>query len=1343
MPVGFSKWILPKYLVIVTLCIGTFWSVETYAQCPPNPGSGETIEVLPTCCDLGINSRPCGINPSQVDVSLVKPTITVTPDAGNCNRVRLVRSPGSMTVTTYGACIGPWCDGGPRYIWTPYKRIKTSTPSLTTTNNYPSSAKIGGDNNYIDTTGLTDAQASIRLRWYAGIGVSKVDDQDETISLKVCNPLPTKPTPKATLYPSCGLSGVPCAPNSPDPADPYSGDYFYANEDITVPSVIPLKVIRHYTSSLTSYVGPFGVGTQLMGYNYKINPSLNLDGTVNTSPNQNLTFDPGNGITVSFTNGSSGGLVFTNTDELGTAGTVLTLSVDGSNFLSGAAYTTPQKTQYNFDSNGRLSAIVDAHGNTVSITRDTSGNVSTISSLGRSLTFTYNTQGLVSKIQDHTGRSTTYTYDTNNQLLVFTNTRGYTDQYNWDDQHRIILTQDAISRPRLVNYYLANGMIKQQSLLMGSTTLPYGANYIFKVTGPLERVITDPNGNSKTYTYDNHGLLVQFKDGLNHTYTTTYSASLFNGGSLNRYVEKTDPLSHTVRTDLNLNNLPVTITDALNNVTNITYDTVWPDKIASITDPMNQTTTYTYDTNGDLVTVTDANSKQTTFTYNSRGQVLTKTNALNKTTAFAYNTAGDLVSITDPLSRQTTFTRDALGRAIAIIDPKNQTTQIVYNSASQIAEITDPSNKTIEIDYTSRGDIDQIKDKLNHTTSYSYDIKQHLTAIHYPDPPSVSKSIYFKYDAGDRLLNIEDPKNQNLELLYDAANRVTQARVKVGSTYPITYNYTFDNADRLTNILSGTNNWTYTYDNADRITSLVSPQGTVGYEYNANDLRTKLTATGHPDTTYTYDNLNRLLTVAQSTNTYTYGYDDISRRISMSRPNGVSSSYTYDDADQLTQLRHLKSGVIDEQHDYTYDNNSNILTYALDGGLRTFTYDNLDRLTKMVKTLPVPGEALPKQIDYTYDDMGNIKQRKETDDSNNITTYTFTHDKADQITQVAVSPGSTTTFTYDKNGNMTADSTGRSFTWNALDQLTSATAGGLTTSFGYDPIGRRISLSNTSTSKSFFYDDADLISDGINKYINGAGIDEPLQATDSSSTSSYLSNHLGSITQPTNASGASLGKYQYMPYGKALSSSTPVTNNSFTYTAREDDGNGLYYYRSRYYDPQLEAFISQDPLGEAQRYVNGNPLIYTDPFGLGAQGAATGAAIVGPIGAGIGAIVGGVGAGGTCTLAAPGVGTIGCGIAGGTQGIVLGGLYGAAGGGAVGSIIEDLSLWMAKGGKQNNRNPYTLQATIEAKSSGKDPCDILDELYKASKAIGDSKAAQDIKRAQKQMGCRRNSQCKK
>jgi RHS repeat-associated protein len=130
--------------------------------------------------------------------------------------------------------------------------------------------------------------------------------------------------------------------------------------------------------------------------------------------------------------------------------------------------------------------------------------------------------------------------------------------------------------------------------------------------------------------------------------------------------------------------------------------------------------------------------------------------------------------------------------------------------------------------------------------------------------------------------------------------------------------------------------------------------------------------------------------------------------------------------------------------------------------------------------------------------------------------------------------------------------------------------------------------------KTYLYDGLDILSDGTSSFLNGAGIDAPLQVDDKS----YLQDHLGSASQLLDAvTGNSKARYDYKSYG-TLEGNPPALKTPLTYTGREDDQTGLLYYRARYYDPEAEIFISQDPLGDAQRYVGGNPLSFTDPLGL-------------------------------------------------------------------------------------------------------------------------------------------------
>lgn len=46
---------------------------------------------------------------------------------------------------------------------------------------------------------------------------------------------------------------------------------------------------------------------------------------------------------------------------------------------------------------------------------------------------------------------------------------------------------------------------------------------------------------------------------------------------------------------------------------------------------------------------------------------------------------------------------------------------------------------------------------------------------------------------------------------------------------------------------------------------------------------------------------------------------------------------------------------------------------------------------------------------------------------------------------------------------------------------------------GYDPLGRRTTFSKGSSNKTCFYLGQSLLSDGSSRFLQGAGIDQPLQ----------------------------------------------------------------------------------------------------------------------------------------------------------------------------------------------------------------------------------------------------------
>ena len=96
---------------------------------------------------------------------------------------------------------------------------------------------------------------------------------------------------------------------------------------------------------------------------------------------------------------------------------------------------------------------------------------------------------------------------------------------------------------------------------------------------------------------------------------------------------------------------------------------------------------------------------------------------------------------------------------------------------------------------------------------------------------------------------------------------------------------------------------------------------------------------------------------------------------------------------------------------------------------------------------------------------------------------------------------------------------------------------------------------------------------------------------------------MGSVLELADASGNLVTHYTFGPFGATTASGTASTNSQ-QFTARENDGNGLHFFRARYYHPQLQRFIAEDPIGfeggdlNLHAYVSNDPVSKWDPLGL-------------------------------------------------------------------------------------------------------------------------------------------------
>ena len=81
-----------------------------------------------------------------------------------------------------------------------------------------------------------------------------------------------------------------------------------------------------------------------------------------------------------------------------------------------------------------------------------------------------------------------------------------------------------------------------------------------------------------------------------------------------------------------------------------------------------------------------------------------------------------------------------------------------------------------------------------------------------------------------------------------------------------------------------------------------------------------------------------------------------------------------------------------------------------------------------------------------------------------------------------------------------------------------------------------------------------------------------------------LTDAMGSVLALSDSNGNLVTQYSYDPFGSTTASGA-ASGNPSQYIGSENDRNGLYFIKARYYSPALHRFISEDPIGYAGRSI--------------------------------------------------------------------------------------------------------------------------------------------------------------
>ena len=1022
-------------------------------------------------------------------------------------------------------------------------------------------------------------------------------------------PAPEKLEPKDAAEASPGdLTGKSC-PNAGNPVNLYSGQELVKVGRVACTGLMPVVVGRNYNP--VDAFNNIGGTEGSMGYGW-VNEydAVFLPGSV-----KKLIL-PGNVQRV-FADDGNGNL--TNTSDPVLRGVVARevsggwqLSFKGGGYwrftpFQGAPGKVNGQPQF-------LVEIREANGRTISIERNTRGQLKSVGTAQRRVTATYGLSGFIEALADPDGRTDRFTYTESKRIATVKDPDGRETRYTYvkDDEipvdsvcafafkpdkgERIkTITYPGLSNPT-ENFYGSSRRVLKQNTATGREY-----RFIYKVGGACVTHVSAPGvqctGASCPLedSYENyqagwrfHGGQVLATTAINPDGTTEVTRfgslgqvlemsssdgarAVLQRDAGNRPSRTTDSLGRTGRSVYDASGQLTRHIDTLGRQTDYTYEATWG-KVATITryadDGAAQTTRFTYDAKGNLVTTTDPLGNKTTLAYSALGQLTSLTDALGQTTRMAYNAAGDLAKLTDPLNNSTQLATDGSGRPTFTTDALGYTTSTQTNGIGQTTQVEDAIGGKTLMAYDEGARLKSLTNPRGHAiATYSYDVYGRLTAR----TDAAGQADTYTYDSAGRVSSVTDRKGQTTRYSYDSAGRV------VSIEFPDrTRNLTFDGAGRVVTVEESGSRVDYSYDTANRLVKEVQTTNAtsheVSYAYDRLDRRVSRQVNGADETRYEWDIANRLKAIRFAGESTLYDWDAAGRLTRKTLPNGVTADYTYDAASRLLGITYKK-----------------------------------------------PGGAQIEKIDYSYDARGmRISKALATGGVIADTPMVATYDAADRMTEVRfTATNETCALAYDANGSLTTKdcSAGKvsTYTWDGLNRLVGIQGPGVEASFAYDVMGRRTARTVNGVTTAYVYDGVQAIGEVVNgertQLLTGLAIDEAI-ATYSTGKARYaLTDALGSVLAEMRADGISAATIAYSAFGESVVQG-PSSSNSMDFTGRERDASQLKYFRARFYDPVIKIFLQADPIDiggglNMYAYVRGNPVSKRDPSGLVEAGEVT------------------------------------------------------------------------------------------------------------------------------------------
>ena len=551
--------------------------------------------------------------------------------------------------------------------------------------------------------------------------------------------------------------------------------------------------------------------------------------------------------------------------------------------IDGPRTDVSDRTQFGYDTSGRLTSITNALGQVTKITASTAGGrpLTIVDPNGVTTTLAYDARlRLASSSLATSGgaRVTRFDHDAAGNLLRTTLPDGSLTATTYDAAHRPVRTANAID----------------QRIATSLDALGDPTSAAIQTAGGAATV------RQAFSTFDALGRAIAVKQGAGQLTGLAYDAA----GNV------------------------VKITDPLKRITSRTIDALG--RVTQVTDPAGGVTKFTYDAQDRLTSLTAPNGAVTTYSRDGFGRVTQRVSPDTGTTRYYYDSADNLIETDDAAGIRTLHSYDALNRVTSTSYPADTTQNVTFRydetghgfGIGRLTGLTDAVG-SLSMSYDERGL--ETRETRTHgavtlTTGYGYNAAGRLAQIAYP---SGTKANY-SYSSTSLINNLTvlapggtatgslavghqpfGPVNAMTygngiaeTRSYDADYRLTKLKSDVQA---LTYGYdAADNIKSITDGISAANSEAFGYDALDHLTDATGLYGSRAWSYDGSGNRLSESAGGPTGATYSYlAKSNRLTGITAGGATTSFAHTASGNLAAITPPTGAAQALSYTPGQRL------------------------------------------------------------------------------------------------------------------------------------------------------------------------------------------------------------------------------------------------------------------------------------------------------------------------------------------------------------------------------------------------------------------------------------------------------------